>query len=56
MFAPVMEAMPIETLKEEMVAMVQEEMPFMEIMEELSPPPLPMEEPEEMKEEEHLKP
>jgi hypothetical protein len=51
MFAPVMEAMPIETLKEEMVAMVQEEMPFMEIMEELTPPAA-MEEPEEMKEEE----
>ncbi len=34
MFAPVMEEMPIETLKEEMVAMVQEEMPFMEMMEE----------------------
>jgi len=51
MFAPVMEAMPIETLKEEMVAMVQEEMPFMEIMEELAPPAA-MEEPEEMKEEE----
>jgi len=50
MFAPVMEAMPIETLKEEMVAMVQEEMPFMEIMEELTPPAA-MEEPEEMKEE-----
>ena len=51
MFAPVMEAMPIETLKEEMVAMVQEEMPFMEIIEELSPPAA-MEEPQEMKEEE----
>jgi len=51
MFAPIMEEMPIETLKEEMVAMVQEEMPFMEIMEELAPPAA-MEEPEEMKEEE----
>jgi len=50
MFAPVMEEMPIETLKEEMVAMVQEEMPFMEMMEELTPPSA-MEEPEEMKEE-----
>jgi len=36
--------MPIETLKEEMVAMVQEEMPFMEMMEEMS---TPMEEPPE---------
>jgi len=52
MFAPIMEEMPIETLKEEMVAMVQEEMPFMEIMEELAPPPPPMELMEEMKEEE----
>jgi len=44
--------MPIETLKEEMVAMVQEEeMSFMEVMEELAPPAA-MEEPEEMKEEE----
>ena len=50
MFAPVMEEMPIETLKEEMVAMVQEEMPFMEMMEELAPPPMEMM--EEMKEEE----
>ena len=31
-----MEEMPIETLKEEMVAMVQEEMPFMEMMEEFT--------------------
>jgi hypothetical protein len=39
MFAPVMEEMTIETLKEEMVAMVQEEeMPFNEIMEEVSKP------------------
>ena len=53
MFAPVMEEMPIETLKEEMVAMVQEEeMSFMEVMEELAPPPPPMELIEEMKEEE----
>ena len=53
MFAPVMEEMPIETLKEEMVAMVQEEeMSFMEVMEELAPPPPPMEMMEEMKEEE----
>ena len=44
MFAPVMEEMPIETLKEEMVAMVQEEMPFMEMMEEVAPGPT-MEEP-----------
>jgi len=35
-FGSVMEEMPIETLKEEMVAMVQEEMPFMEMMEEVS--------------------
>jgi len=53
MFAPVMEEMPIETLKEEMVAMIQEEeMSFMEVMEELAPPPPPMELIEEMKEEE----
>jgi len=52
MFAPVMEEMPIETLKEEMVAMVQEEMPFMAMMEELAPPPPPMEMMEEMEEEE----
>jgi len=50
MFAPVMQEMPIETLKEEMVAMVQEEMPFMEMIEELSPPP-PASAMEEMKEE-----
>ena len=38
-FSSVFEEMPIETLKEEMVAMVQEEeMPFMEIMEEMAPP------------------
>ena len=51
MFAPVMEEMPIETLKEEMVAMVQKEMPFMEIMEEMAPSPPPMEMIEEMEEE-----
>ena len=38
-FGSVMEEKPIETLKEEMVAMVQEEMPFMEMMEEVSTPP-----------------
>ena len=44
-FSSVMEEMPIETLKEEMVAMVQEEeMPFMEIMEEMAPPNQTMEE------------
>ena len=47
MFAPVMEEMPIETLKEEMVAMVQEEMPFMEMMEEVAPGPTMEEPPEE---------
>tara|TARA_Y100001963_G_scaffold9755_1_gene12452 strand:+ start:419 stop:2206 length:1788 start_codon:yes stop_codon:yes gene_type:complete len=46
-FSSVMEEMPIETLKEEMVAMVQEEMPFMEIMEEMAPPNQMMEEMEE---------
>jgi hypothetical protein len=50
MFAPVMEEMPIETLKEEMVAMVQEEMPFMTMIEELAPPP-PASAMEEMEEE-----
>ena len=50
MFAPVMEEMPIETLKEEMVAMVQEEVPFMEMIEELAPPP-PASAMEEMEEE-----
>jgi hypothetical protein len=54
-FSSVMEAMPIETLKEEMVAMVQEEMPFMTMMEELSPP-AKMEPPvEKMKEEVNAK-
>jgi len=47
MFAPIMEEMPIETLKEEMVAMVKEEMPFMEMMEEVSSPPMMEEPPEE---------
>ena len=50
MFAPVMEEMPIETLKEEMVAMVQEEVPFMTMIEELAPPP-PASAMEEMEEE-----
>jgi hypothetical protein len=54
-FSSVMEAMPIETLKEEMVAMIQEEMPFMTMMEELSPP-AKMESPvEKMKEEVNAK-
>ena len=54
-FSSVMEAMPIETLKEEMVAMIQEEMPFMTMMEELSPP-AKMEPPvEKMKEEVNAK-
>lgn len=47
MFAPIMEEMPVETLKEEMVAMVKEEMPFMEMMEEVSSPPMMEEPPEE---------
>jgi len=54
MFAPVMKEMPIETLKEEMVAMVQEEeMPFMEMMEEVSTSTMeePPEEPKAMIEE-----
>ena len=50
MFSPVMEEMPIETLKEEMVAMVQEEMPFRTMIEELAPPP-PASAMEEMEEE-----
>ncbi len=53
MFAPVMEEMPIETLKEEMVAMVQEEeMPFNTMMEEVSTSTMeepPEEEPVAMK-------
>ena len=36
-FSSTLEEKPIETLKEEMVAMVQEEMPFMTIMEEMAP-------------------
>ena len=47
-----MEEMPIETLKEEMVAMVQEEMPFMEIMMEDGTTSTTMEMMEEMEEEE----
>jgi len=38
MTAKIIEAIPIETLKEKMVAMVKEEMPFMEIMEAVSTP------------------
>jgi len=38
-FGSAMEEKPIETLKEEMIAMVKEEMPFMEMMEEVSTPP-----------------
>jgi len=38
MTAKIIEAMPIETLKEEMVAMVKEEMPFMEMIEAVSTP------------------
>ena len=38
MVAQIMEAIPIETLKEEMVAMVKEEMPFMEMIEAVSTP------------------
>jgi len=54
-FSSVMQEMPIETLKEEMVAMVQEEMPFMTMMEELTPP-AKMEPPvEKMKEEVNAK-
>ena len=41
-FSSVMEEMPIETLKEEMVAMVQEEMPFMTMMEEMEEEEPPM--------------
>jgi len=52
-FNSVMEEMPIETLKEEMVAMVQEEeMPFNAMMEEVSTPTMeepPEEEPQTMK-------
>ena len=49
-FSSVFEEMPIETLKEEMVAMVQEEVPFMTMIEELAPPP-PASAMEEMEEE-----
>jgi len=38
MTAKIIEAMPIETLKEKMVAMVKEEMPFMEMIEAVSTP------------------
>ena len=52
-FSSVMEEMPIETLKEEMVAMVQEEeMPFNQMMEEVSTPTMeepPEEEPQTMR-------
>ena len=52
-FNSVMEEMPIETLKEEMVAMVQEEeMPFNAMMEEVSTPTMeepPEEEPQTIK-------
>ncbi len=52
-FSSVFEEMPIETLKEEMVAMVQEEeMPFNQMMEEVSTPTMeepPEEEPQTMK-------
>jgi len=50
MTAKIMEEMPIETLKEEMVAMVKEEMPFMEMIEAVSTPmeEPPEEEPKEM--------
>ena len=53
MFAPVMEKMPIETLKEEMVQMVKEEMPFNEMIEEVSTSTMeePPEEPKAMIEE-----
>tara|TARA_B110000037_G_scaffold42729_1_gene52660 strand:+ start:461 stop:2146 length:1686 start_codon:yes stop_codon:yes gene_type:complete len=46
-FGSAMETKSIETLKEEIVAMAQEEMPFMEMMEELSPPPAMEEPPQE---------
>jgi hypothetical protein len=38
MVAQIIETIPIETLKEEMVAMVKEEMPFMEMIEAVSTP------------------
>ena len=37
-FSSTLKEKPIETLKEEIVTMVQEEMPFMTIMEEVAPP------------------
>ena len=37
-FSSTLEEKPIETLKEEIVTMVQEEMPFMQIMEAVAPP------------------
>jgi len=43
-FSSTLEEKPIETLKEEMIAMVQEEMPFMTMMEEMAPPSQMMEE------------
>ena len=43
-FSSTLEEKPIETLKEEMIAMVQEEMPFMTMMEETAPPSQMMEE------------
>jgi len=54
-FSSVLEEKPIETLKEEIVTMVQEEMPFMQIMEAVAPPSK-MEPPvEKMKEEVNAK-
>ena len=50
-FSSVLEEKPIETLKEEIVNMVQEEMPFMEIVEEMAPTAKV----ETMKEEVHAK-
>ena len=38
MVSQIIETIPIETLKEEMVAMVKEEMPFMEMIEAVSTP------------------
>ena len=38
LFSSTLEEKPIETLKEEIVSMVQEEMPFMQILEEVAPP------------------
>ena len=50
-FSSVLEEKPIETFKEEIVNMVQEEMPFMEIVEEMAPTAKV----ETMKEEVHAK-